>query len=192
MKLQADAISITRAGKEDAKLLSALAKQTLLESHADSPAAAGLNKYVNENYSEEVLEAELKDERNIYQVISYHGRKAGYSKLLFNIPLPGGGKKNMAKLERIYLLEEFYDLKLGLKLLQSNIDLSRINRQEGIWLYTWIDNLRAIRFYEKNGFVKAGSHDFRITETLSNPNYLMVLQFQPGKTGIAKSRSSGS
>jgi len=83
----------------------------------------------------------------------------------------------MAKLERIYLLEEFYDLKLGMKLLQFNIKLSKNNQQEGMWLYTWIDNLRAIRFYEKNGFVIAGSHDFRITETLSNPNYLMVLKF---------------
>jgi ribosomal protein S18 acetylase RimI-like enzyme len=177
MKSQADVISITRAKKEDAGLLSELAKKTLLESHAESPAAAGLNKYVNENYSEEVLREELRDEKNIYQVISFNNQAAGYSKLLLNIPFPGNGSPNMAKLERIYLLEEFYDLKLGMRLLQYNIDLSRENQQEGMWLFTWIDNLRAIRFYEKNGFVIRGRHDFRITETLSNPNYLMVLEF---------------
>ena len=76
--------SIVRANEKDRQLLSQMAKQTLLESHADSPAAAGLDSYVRENYSEDVLKQELKDEKNIFHIIYYNDRPAGYSKIIFN------------------------------------------------------------------------------------------------------------
>lgn len=170
-------ISIVRAGEKDYQLLSELAKQTLLESHANSPAAEGLNNYVRENYSEAVLKDELRDERNIYHIIYYKDRAAGYSKIIFDTPYEQSEIKNITKLERLYLLEEFYDMKLGLELFKFIVELSKGNLQEGIWLYTWKENYRAIKFYKKNGFIITGSYNFKITQMLSNPNHQMFLKF---------------
>jgi diamine N-acetyltransferase len=80
-------------------------------------------------------------------------------------------------MERLYLLKQFYNLKLGAALLHFNIDLSKRNNQAGMWLFTWKENMRAVNFYQKNGFVIIGSHDFKISETHSNPNHLMLLRF---------------
>ena len=170
-------ISITRATKKDCKLLSELAKHTLLESHANSPAAKGLNDYVRKNYSEDVLKKELNDKKNIYHIIFYKDRSAGYSKIIFNKPYSQSVVKNITKLERLYLLEEFYDLKLGSKLFTFNVELSKKNKQSGMWLYTWKENKRAIKFYTNKGFTIIGSHDFKISETLFNPNHQMLLNF---------------
>ena len=143
--------SIVRANEKDRQLLSQMAKQTLLESHADSPAAAGLDSYVRENYSEDALKQELRDEKNIFHIIYYNDRPAGYSKIIFNTSSEQRDIKDLAKLERFYLLKEFYGLKLGLELFKFNVELSKKNGQSGIWLYTWKGNQRAIQFYKKNG-----------------------------------------
>lgn len=80
-------------------------------------------------------------------------------------------------MERLYLLKEFHDLKLGFELFQFNMALSNKNNQRGIWLYVWKQNSRAIDFYLKNGFLIIGSHNFKISATHSNPNHQMLLMF---------------
>ena len=82
--------------------------------------------------------------------------------------------ENITKLERIYLLKEFY---LGAELFEYNVRLAKENNQKGMWLFVWVENERAVNFYKKNGFVIIGSHDFKISETHSNPNHQMFLGF---------------
>jgi ribosomal protein S18 acetylase RimI-like enzyme len=72
--------------------------------------------------------------------------------------------------------KRFYDLKLGERLFNFNVQLAKTNGQAGIWLYTWKDNHRAINFYKKNGFIINGSYSFTFTEELSNPNHRMFLK----------------
>ena len=80
------------------------------------------------------------------------------------------------KLDRLYLLPEFFDKKLGIELLKHNIELAKKNQQKGIWLFTWIGNARAVNFYNKVGFKIIGSHQFKVSENHSNENYQMYLQ----------------
>lgn len=169
--------SIVKAGEKDFQLLSEIAKLTFIESHGNSAAAEDINAYVTETYSLNAFKEELSNEENIYLIIYHNDRLAGYSKIIFNSPYPGSTIKNIAKLERLYLLKKFYNLKLGVELFQFNVDLSKRNGQMGIWLYTWKENQRALDFYKKNGFIIIGSHDFKISETHSNPNYQMFLMF---------------
>jgi ribosomal protein S18 acetylase RimI-like enzyme len=86
-------------------------------------------------------------------------------------------ESHFAKLERLYLLKEFYDKKLGNALFQFNCDLAKQHSQKGIWLFVWTGNHRAIRFYDKAGFKIIGSHNFKISEDHSNPNHQMLKQF---------------
>lgn len=79
----------------------------------------------------------------------------------------------MAKLDRIYIDENFLEQKLGQILLDFNVEIAKRYHQRGIWLYTWIENLRAIHFYQKNGFNKIDEKDFKISDRHSNPNYIM-------------------
>ena len=102
---------------------------------------------------------------------------AGFSKIIFNTPHPLIHSPDITKLEKIYILKDFYDLKLGLNLFTFILNLSREENQKGMWLNTWMKNDRAINFYKKNGFEIVGEKDFKISETHSNPNYVMYLKY---------------
>jgi ribosomal protein S18 acetylase RimI-like enzyme len=75
------------------------------------------------------------------------------------------------------LLKEFYDKKLGAKLFEHMVQLSKQKHQSGLWLYTWVGNHRAVAFYKKAGFEKVGDEDFMISPTHGNPNYIMWKKF---------------
>jgi ribosomal protein S18 acetylase RimI-like enzyme len=128
---------------------------------------------MEKNYNEQAIRQELNDPNNIYHIISYGEVPVGFSKIILNSKHPGIVAENVTKLDRIYLLKEFYGLKLGLELLNFNIGFARNNNQSGIWLYTWIGNNRAINFYLKAGFKIIGRHRFYVTETHYNLNHHM-------------------
>lgn len=169
--------SIIKANENHAQLLSELAKLTFIESHGNSAGSDDIKLYVAEKYSNDVLKKELEDANNIYYILYYNNQVAGYSKIILNTPYAMSKMKNIAKLERLYLLKDFYNLNLGLELFEFNINLIKENNQMGIWLFVWKENQRAVNFYKKNGFTIIGSHDFKISENHSNPNHQMLLSF---------------
>jgi diamine N-acetyltransferase len=169
-------ISIIRATMEDHRPIVAIGKVAVEEAHRDSTSAENLNQYLEKNYNDNAIREELDDPNNIYHIVSYNGEPVGFSKIILNTKEPGIEAENITKLDRIYLLKEFYGLKLGLELLNFNIAVAKNNNQSGIWLYTWTGNKRAIDFYLKAGFIIAGSHKFYVTETHYNLNHLMFLE----------------
>ena len=161
----------------EATMLSALASQAFWESHGNSATTEDIRSYINEAYNVEVLRNELSDEANLYYCIFVNSVPAGYSKIVLNSQYPDSQAKNISRLDRLYLLREFYDQNLGSELFEFNLNLVRQNNQSGIWLYAWTENERALGFYRKHGFKIIGSHNFRISETHSNPNHQMLLSF---------------
>ena len=170
-------VSIVTAGKKDFQLVSEVGRLTFLESHGHSAPPVVINNYVKEKFNTGAVKAELNEPANIFHIITYNNKPAGYSKIILNTIHPAIKEKNITKLERLYLLKEFYDLKLGYRLFQFNSDISKRSKQAGMWLYTWKENQRAINFYKNNGFEIIGSYDFKLSESHSNPNYLMFLQY---------------
>ena len=169
--------SIAKATKDDFKLLAAIGTQTFIESHGHSAPKPDIDSYVNEKYSDAFCQKELNDVNNIYHLIYYEGKPAGYSKIIFNSPHPNIALQNITKLERLYLLKDFYQLQLGKQLFHFNLALSKKNNQEGMWLFVWKENQRAINFYIKKDFIIIGSYDFKISAAHSNPNHQMFLQY---------------
>lgn len=170
-------ISIVKATTHDAVILSQIGKTTFIESHGSSARAEDIDAYVREKYTDEIMANELASPKNNYHILYNDGAIAGYTNIILNEPYTGSPVKNVTKLDRIYLLKEFYGIKLGEELLQFNIHLAKTNGQAGLWLYTWTENKRAVSFYEKSGFKIIGSYDFPISATHSNPNHRMLLEF---------------
>ena len=168
---------IIKANEKDFQLLADIGRTAYIESHGSSAKPGDINMYLNKNYSYEVIKDELRDSKNIYHIICHDRKTAGYSKIIFNAPHPNIQTENITKLERLYLLKEFYGLKSGFELFQFNLELSKKNKQSGMWLFVWKENQRAIVFYKKAGFKITGSHDFKLTETHSVPNYQMFLEY---------------
>ncbi len=169
--------NIVKANLEDSKMLSKLAESTFIESHGNSASEQDIQAYIKSKYNEEVVRDELNDDRNIYHIIYYKNKAAGFSKIIHNATHPNINSTNVTKLERLYILKDYYDQKLGLELFKFNINLSKENNQVGMWLFVKKENERAIKFYQNAKFKIIGSHDFQNSETHSNPNHQMLLSY---------------
>ena len=168
-------IRIEKATPDDAKSLAKLGSIAWVEAHGRSASPKDIESYVKRKYTEAAIFDELKKPTNQYHLIYWNDQLAGFSNIILNAPDPNVAAPNAAELDRLYLLREFYDRKLGLALLQFNIDLAKKHEQVGLWLYVWKGNDRALAFYSKAGFKIIGSHDFQISDSHSNPNHQMYL-----------------
>jgi ribosomal protein S18 acetylase RimI-like enzyme len=171
-------ISIQRATLADAEIITDIGVTTFLESHGHSAPATDIDAYVSSKYNLRAVQEELTNPENIFHIIYYKTQPVGFSKILLNNPNPLIEQRNVTKLERIYILKAFHDLKLGFTLLQHIITISKEANQSGIWLHVWIENARTVAFYKKYGFKIIGHYDFKISETHSNPNYVMQLKYE--------------
>jgi diamine N-acetyltransferase len=169
--------TIVRATLNDIELLTQIGKTSFLEAHGRSASEEHINEYVSKNFTNKAFETAIKDVNNIFHIIYFNEKAVGYSKIIFNCQHPNIPIKNITKLERLYLLEAFHSLKLGLDLFNFNLNESIKQNQTGMWLFVWVENHKAINFYKKAGFKIIGHHDFQITATHSNPNHQMFLTF---------------
>ncbi len=174
-------ISILKIGPGCGKLLSELGRQSFAESHGHSASVEVINEYTTRNYTEQVFEDMLANPDNHIHLLTVNDEPAGYSKICFDELHPLVQSAHAVKLDRLYLLNKFHDLKLGHRLLQFNIAYSKKFNLDTMWLFVWKGNERAFKFYLKAGFEIIGSHDFKLTENHSNPNHLMVLDFNSRK-----------
>ncbi len=170
-------IHIKKATLEDANLLAEISVKAFLPAHGHSSPIADIETYITTNFSLENFQKELTNHNFIYYLMYHNKKLAGFSKVIFNIPTKHVVEKNITKMERLYLLKEFYGMHLGTKLMEFNTELAKKSKQHGIWIEVWKENLRAIKFYTKMGFEIVGSSRFTISETHSNPNYIMFLEF---------------
>jgi ribosomal protein S18 acetylase RimI-like enzyme len=170
-------ISLVRLTEADAALLADLGRVSLVESHGHSAPIDTVQEYVDRSFSKEACQTELANQRNIFYAVTYSGKPAGYSKIILNVPHPDAALQPVTKLERLYLLKEFYGLKLGHHLLQQALDLSKGAGEKGMWLNVWKKNDRAIRFYQKQGFRTVGESEFALTDTHANPNWVMLREY---------------
>src|ERR1700730_1502368 len=122
--------SIIKADAKDSLMLSVIAKKSFIESHGSSAGEEVINRYVEEKFNCDVFKEELSSFQNIYHIIFDHHQPAGYSKIILNSAHTTVLKKNVTKLDRIYLLEEFHGLQLGLELFEFNLKLSKEQEQE--------------------------------------------------------------
>ncbi len=169
--------NITKAKPTDAKILAQLAKETFLPAHGHSASKEDVDFYVSENFNEAKFKEEISNTENHYYLIYHNNKLAGYSKITLNTPNKNITSNTVTCLSRLYVLKEFYGLQLGKELFDFNIELAKQHQQQGMWLYVWIENKRAINFYTKMGFTIVGTYGFKISATHTNPNHVMYLAF---------------
>ena len=169
-------LEIRALQKELIPALVDLAKTTFIQSHGHSASKEDIEHYTSTKINIVELNREYENESNLFHLLYLDNRLIGYSKLCLNASYRLISEDPVAKLERLYLLEDYIGRGFGLELLNFNIELSKSHNQLGMWLYVWIHNDRGIQFYKRAGFEKIGEEDFKISNTHSNPNHIMYLK----------------
>lgn len=146
----------------DIAQLQEIGKQTFYEAFSSTNAQDDMNKYVEESFSLKRLTTELNNENSEFYFAKIDDNIVGYLKLNFGIAQTELKDDKALEIERIYVLKDFYGKTVGQILLDRAIEVAKNKNAEYIWLGVWEENPRAIRFYEKNGFVEFDKHIFKL------------------------------
>ncbi len=156
-------ITIKKAAAPDAEVLALLGRVTYVESHGHFIEDKNdLAKYIEQAFSITKTSADLKNADHHFYLIYANDLPAGYAKLVSNSSHEEVSSESSGQLERIYVLDDFIPQKLGQKLLSLVEKETQQMGLDTLWLSVYIKNHRAIKFYKKNKFEKAGTLNFLV------------------------------
>lgn len=119
-------------------------------------------EYLENGFSVEKIKAELEDQNAEFYFAELNEEAIGYLKVNFGQSQTEIKDENALEIERIYVLKEFHGKKVGQILFEKALELAKTKKVDYVWLGVWEENQRAIRFYEKNGFVAFDKHIFKL------------------------------
>jgi ribosomal protein S18 acetylase RimI-like enzyme len=144
------------------ELLQEISKKTFFETFASSNTAEDMEKYLSTNFSNEKLTVELSEANSLFYFAVTDAKVIGYLKLNFGQAQTEMLAENALEIERIYVLKDFLGKQIGQILYEKALQIAREKQVSFVWLGVWEKNTRAIAFYQKNGFVKIGTHIFKL------------------------------
>ncbi|WP_448520490.1 GNAT family N-acetyltransferase [Rhodoflexus sp.] len=154
-------IHIRIADAEDAALLAHVGRTSFYSAFIDTSDAADMADYLEKAFNETQIAAELADPDNYFFIMeSLQHEVMGYAKLIAGKTHDSLPEGNWWKLHRFYLMPDFIGKGTANLLMNELKDFISQKGAKGMWLATWTENARAIRFYEKNGFVVCGNDRF--------------------------------
>jgi ribosomal protein S18 acetylase RimI-like enzyme len=142
--------------------LQKIGKQTFRETFSAGNTAENMKKYLDEGFSIEKLTAELNDQNSEFYFAVHDDNIIGYLKLNLGKSQTELQERNSIEIERIYVLKDFHGKNIGQVLCDIAIQIARQKGADFVWLGVWEENPRAIRFYEKNGFIEFDKHVFKL------------------------------
>lgn len=155
-------INITQATIDDVEQLQKIGKQTFYETFSDSNTEEDMAEYLNEKFSMTTLSTELNEKNAKFYFAQIENEVVGYLKLNSGQSQTELKDNKALEIERIYVLKEFHGKKVGQVLYDKAIEIAKNKGVDYVWLGVWEENQRAIRFYEKNGFVAFDKHIFKL------------------------------
>jgi diamine N-acetyltransferase len=165
--------SIRTARTDDAGALAALAAVTFPLACPPSTSPADIAAHLANTLSERHFQAYLADPDVTVLVISADGGLRGYS-LLVNRPATDPDVVSAleilpsVELSKCYVHPEHHGLGAAAELMRASLAAAAESGGKGVWLGVNSQNARAIRFYEKSGFRKAGAKSFRLGSTVEH------------------------
>lgn len=168
-------MQIRKLNISDLENLQKISIQTFRETFEDVNTEENMKKYLTEKLSLSQLKSELENPNSEFFFAENENKILGYLKLNFKNAQTEKVDENHLEIERIYVLKEFFHLKIGQILFDIALEIGKEKKLEFVWLGVWEENHRAIRFYEKNGFKVFGKHDFLLGEDVQT-DLLMKLK----------------
>lgn len=156
------ALLLKKASIADLHALQQLSRKTFFEAFAALNTEENIAHYLAEGFSVEKLSAELHNPEAEFYFALNGEEIIGYLKVNVGQAQTELHDIKALEIERIYVLKAFHGQHIGQLLFEKAIELAKQKNATYLWLGVWIENPRAIRFYEKNGLVPFGTHLFKM------------------------------
>lgn len=155
-------INIQKAEFGDLKTLQEIGKATFFETFAESNTDADMQQYLAVQFSLDKLSTELLERNSQFFIAWDAGSAIGYLKVNTGDAQTELKENHSLEIERIYVLNAYHGKKVGQQLYERALKVASGLGKSSVWLGVWEKNPRAIRFYEKNGFVAFSTHVFKM------------------------------
>jgi GNAT superfamily N-acetyltransferase len=170
-------VGIRSATEPDAAPLARLAAATFALACPPGTAPAAIEEFIATKLSEERFTEYLRDPARDIRLAENDGTPAGYTMLIFGEPddtdvAASIAVRPTAELSKVYVLGDHHGAGVAAPLMAATLDAARLRGAAGIWLGVNKLNARAIRFYEKSGFVIVGSKTFRLGPELHHDHVM--------------------
>ena len=165
-------ITIEKAGPEHGHIILGLAKKTFVETYEEHNDPENMEMYVREAFSEEVITKELRNPHARFFIAFLDGEPVGFTKLRDDRQAKTLEKVRALEVQRIYILKEYQGYNAGKALMEKIKSVAREDLYQTIWLQVWQQNNKAIRFYQRAGFVVYETTLFRL-ENEMHQDFLM-------------------
>jgi ribosomal protein S18 acetylase RimI-like enzyme len=166
-------MQIVPATSAHAKALSEFSAQAFYDAYAYANTPEDMQQYMNENFTEEEIQKEINAKHTFIFLAMENETILGYVKLgTATSPEQLQGKRAI-EIERFYVDKKLQSKKIGAALMKFLLDFAKEQGKQIVWLGVWKRNPRAVAFYEREGFRKAGEIPFTLGRDLQT-DFLMV------------------
>lgn len=155
-------ILITKASIQDLATLQSLGKETFYETFAQHNSEEEMQNYLNKSFALDKLAAELNHQDSQFFLAWEETLPVGYLKVNSGTAQTELQDETSLEIERIYVKSSHHGKKVGQILYEKALEIAQKENKKYIWLGVWEENMRAVNFYKKNGFVEFNKHIFRL------------------------------
>ena len=165
-------ISLVKCQPSDLEELAELARTTFYDTFAPFNKPENINQYVAKAFSQEAVRRELNEPGSAFYYLFDHEILVGYMKLNEAPSQTDLNDPSSLEIERIYVKAQYQNKGYGKVMMDKAIEMGEESKLKYIWLGVWDQNKGAIRFYERNGFIKFAEHPFQMGDE-QQTDYLM-------------------
>ncbi len=160
-------MTVRLANPQDASRLHDLAAATFPLACPPDTTASSIAEFIGSHLSENAFVGYLADPSRQIFLGEMDGEAAGYTMVVFGEPgdaddASAVGTRPTAELSKCYALPAAHGTGLAAALVREGCDAARSRGTRSMWLGVNQQNARAIRFYEKQGFVRVGTRKFLV------------------------------
>ena len=153
------------ATRADAAGLASAARTFFRDTFGGANTADDMEAYLSESLSDAQVTAEISaPDSRVWLAMDAEGEIAGYVHVRQNQPADGAlpSASRPVEIARLYADRRWHGQGLGAALMEKGIETARDWHGDVLWLGVWERNVRAIAFYEKQGFEVVGEQEFML------------------------------
>ncbi|GAA4274910.1 GNAT family N-acetyltransferase [Aquimarina gracilis] len=152
-------ISFGKAKLSDSLRISVLLKTVYIQTYAVDGVTFEFSNFITKRFSPELIEKTIKENPSRLIIAYQNGNPIGVAEIIYDSNCPIR-KISVPELSKLYVLERFYGKGIGYGLMNEAEKEVRENGFTEFNLEVYINNKRAIAFYERQGYKSIGNVDF--------------------------------
>lgn len=155
-------VTFKKCSATDLDTLLEVSRTTFRDAFEEQNDPEDFKAYMSTAFDKKNIRQQLENQDSSFYFVYSDGLLAGYFKINEHTAQTEVKLAESIELERIYVVKEFQGRQIGSTILQEVLRLAKKGRKTFIWLGVWQKNTEAVRFYERHGFLKFGTHPYFI------------------------------